>query len=186
MAIDPNIPVPLKFNPVKHHRNYILQTLRGNSTEQIIELLDPICNNYIDIYTGSLTPEEIGRKVLEVLKSKQTLLSANFECWLDATSEYQKITLQDDSEWVLRKSADAERYIHLHPARTGKFSYRFKGSTLKTIFMLKASATALKQPLSLENVNRIRITVGLSPVKKLEKGKGILNCYEKFFGREQM
>lgn len=181
MAIDSNIQVPLKFNPLKHHRNHILQTLQSNSTEKIVELLDPICNNYIDIYTGNLSPEEIGREVLKKLKSKQVLLPENFERWIDATIEYRKVTLQDKSEWVLRKSADTIRYIHLHPARTGKFSYRFKGSTLKTIFMLRATPTGPEQTLKLEDVNRIRVQVGLSPVKKLEKGKGILNCYEKFF-----
>jgi hypothetical protein len=186
MAIDLNIPVPLKFNPLKHHRNFILQTLEGNATEKIIELLDPICNNYIDIYTGSLTPEEIGRAVLDVLKSKQVITRAGFERWTTATREYRKVILQDKSEWVLRKSTDTERYIHLHPARTGKFSYRFKGSTLKTIFMLKTVFTSPEQSLSPENVNRIRLQLGLSPVKKLEKGKGILNGYETFFNPEPL
>lgn len=184
MAIDPDIPVPLKFNPLKHHRNFILQTLQGSSTEKIVQLLDPICNNYIDIYTGILTPNEIGLEVLEILKSKQVLLQEDFEQWIDATDEFRKVTICDGSQWLLRKSAGTERYIHLHPARTGKFSYRFKGSTLKTIFMLKAALTGPEQTLSLENVNRIRLQVGLSPVKKLENGKGILNCYDKFFCRE--
>lgn len=184
MAFDSNIPAPLKFNPLKHHRNFILQTLRGNSTEKIIELLDPICNNYIDIYTGSLTPEEIGREVLDVLQSKQVLLREDFERWIDATVDFRKVVIRDRSEWVLRKSPDPDRYIHLHPARTGNFSYRFKGSTLKTIFLLRAATSAEEKPLSLENVNRIREQVGLSPVKKLEKGKGILNCYKTFFDLE--
>lgn len=184
MVANPEIPVPLKFNPLKHHRNYILQTLQENSTGKILELLDPICNNYIDIYTGNLAPEEIGREVLDLLKSKQVLLRENFERWIEATGEYRKISLRDQSEWVLRKSTDDDRYIHLHPARTGKFSYRFKGSTLKTIFMLKAVERGPQQPIALETVNRIRVQVGLSPVKKLEKGKGILNGYEKFFDQE--
>lgn len=181
MPIDPDIPVPLKFNALKHHRNYILQTLQRNSMEKIMELLDPICNNYIDIYTGSLSPEEIGREALKVLKSKQVLFSENFESWVGETSGYRQITLADNSEWVLRKSADPERYIHLHPARTGKFSYRFKGSTLKTVFALRTATTSPGQMFSLENVNQIRLQVGLSPVKKLERGKGILKCYETFF-----
>lgn len=182
MAIDSNIPVPLKFNPLKHHRNYILQTLRENSTEKIVQMLDPICNNYIDIYTGILTPKEIGLEVLEILKSKQVLLQEDFEQWIDETDEFRKVTIRDGSQWLLRKSTEIERYIHLHPARTGKFSYRFKGSTLKTIFMLKAALNGPEQTLSLENVNRIRLQVGLSPVKKLEKEKGILKCFDAFFG----
>lgn len=181
MTIDSDIPVPLKFNPLKHHRNYILQTLRGNSTKKIIELLDPICNNYIDIYTGILTPKEIGGEVLDVLRSKQVFLREDFEQWINATDEFRKVTIHDESQWLLRKSTDPERYIHLHPARTGKFTYRFKGSTLKTIYLLNALPPGREPALSPESVNQIRQQVGLPPVKKLEHGKGILKCYQTFF-----
>jgi len=37
---------------------------------------------------------------------------------------------------------------------------------------------------TLEMVNRVRNQIGLSPVKKLERNKGILGCYEKFFAQE--
>jgi hypothetical protein len=55
---------------------------------------------------------------------------------------------------------------------------RFKGSTLKTVYLLKTISPEIP---SLEKVNSIRKQIGLSPVKKLERSKGILNCYEKFF-----
>lgn len=58
---------------------------------------------------------------------------------------------------------------------------RFKGSTLKTVFMMKTMKDSTEDSRSLENVNRIRIQIGLSPVKKLEKGRCILNCFELFF-----
>jgi len=89
--------------------------------------------------------------------------------------------LEDESEWVLRKSNEDERYIHLHPARTGHLSMRFKGSTLKTVWMLKSSFPGPQQTPSLEKVNRVRIQIGLSPVKKLDPNQGIMKCFNLFF-----
>lgn len=184
MADETDIPIPVRFNPFKHHRNYILRVLESATPESIINLLDPVCNNYIDIYTGAMNPEAICNAVIEILKSKQAFQPDDFTRWVDSKNGYRKITLEDRSEWVVRKSNEAERYIHLHPARKGLFTIRFKGSTLKTAYLLKTSFPDLQESLSLGKVNRIRIALGLSPVKKLERNKGIVNCYEKFFVRE--
>jgi len=70
MAKEADIPLPVRFNPFKYHRNYILSVLESGSPEVIISLLDPVCNNYIDLYTGSMTPQAIGIAVINVLKSK--------------------------------------------------------------------------------------------------------------------
>ncbi|MCX6237299.1 MAG: hypothetical protein NTY07_07025, partial [Bacteroidia bacterium] len=52
--------------------------------------------------------------------------------------------------------------------------------------LLKKSLSAFQETLTLEKVNRVRMQVGLSPVKKLERNKGILKCYEKFFYRDKL
>jgi len=185
MANESDIPFPVRFNPFKHHRNYILGILESVSPEAIINLLDPVCNNYIDIYTGTMTPESIGNAVIDILKSKQVFLPGDFAPWVDLKNGYQQIQLEDHSEWVVRKGIEAERYIHLHPSRTSPFTTRFKGSTLKTVYLLKAGFSNFQEPLSLERVNNVRMQIGLSPVKKLDRNKGILNCYEKFFSKPQ-
>lgn len=179
MDEDTDIPSPVRFNPFKHHRNYILEVLNGNSPEVIIDLLDPICNNYIDIYTGVLSPGAIGKSVISILKSIDVLQPENFSRWLGTKNGYNQIKLEDLSEWIIRKSNESERYIHIHPARTGLLTVRFKGSSLKTVYRLKG----FKETISLENVNRIRMQIGLSPIKKLERNKGILNCYKKFLDK---
>jgi len=178
-----DIPSPIRFNPFKHHRNYILGVLDSTSSEVIISLLDPVCNNYIDIYTGLMTPDAISNAIIDRLKMQQFFDVVAFSHWVDSTNGYQKIQLEDHSEWVIRKSFEAERYIHLHPSREGSFTIRFKGSTLKTAYLLKTGFANLQEPLSLERVNSVRIQIGLSPVKKLDRNKGILNCYEKFFSK---
>jgi hypothetical protein len=181
MADKTDIPFPVLFNPFKHHRNYILSVLHSASPEKIINLLDPICNNYVDIYTGTMTPNAIGNAVISVLKSNQALQLDDFSLWVARKNGYRQIKLEDQSEWVVRKSSEPERYIHIHPARTGQFTIRFKGSTLKTAYQLKTSFANMQETLTLKKVNQIRIQIGLSPLKKLEHSTGILYCYERFF-----
>ena len=181
MTEEPDIPILVRFNPFKHHRNYILRVLEFASPEVIINLLDPVCNNYIDIYTGPMTPESIGNAVIDILKSNRVFKADDFTRWVDIKNGYRQIKLEDQSEWIVRKSNEDERFIHLHPAREGPFTIRFKGSTLKTAYLLKTGSKDFQETLSLEKVNRVRIQIGLSPVKKLERSKGILNCCEKFF-----
>jgi len=60
------------------------------------------------------------------------------------------------------------------------FTMRFKGSTLKTVYLLKVGLKGFRETPSVENVNRVRVRTNLSPVKRLEPGKGILYCWEKF------
>ncbi|MDP4291606.1 MAG: hypothetical protein Q8908_11045 [Bacteroidota bacterium] len=181
MDEETDIPFPVRFNPFKHHRNYILDMLNGTSAETIIGLLDPICNNYIDIYTGEMNPDAIGNAVISILNSNRALQADAFTHWVTSKNGYRQIKLEDQSEWIVRKGNETERYIHIHPARTGAFTLRFKGSTLKTVYQLKINYARPGETLTLEKVNRVREHVGLPPLKKLEQSKGILNCYRKFF-----
>jgi len=185
MKEESDIPFPIRFNPFKHHRNYILDVIKSASPEVIIGLLDPICNNYIDIYMGTITPGAIGAAVISTLTSNQAIHKDDFTRWIATKNGFRQIRLEDGSEWIVRKSIEKERYIHIHPARTGLFTMRFKGSTLKTVYLLKIHSVSHHEKLSLEKVNRIRIQIDLSPVKKLERNKGISNCHEKFFDQDQ-
>jgi hypothetical protein len=181
MSKEGDISFPVRFSPIKHHRNYILNILTNSSPETIVSLLDPVCNNYIDIYTGLMTPHEICLAIIDVLRSNQVFEKADFIRWVDSKNGYRQITLEDQSEWVVRKSVESDCYIHLHPARGGKHTVRFKGSTLKTACLLKSMFSGRKELLSLETVNLVRLKIGLSPVKRLDRSKGILNCLDKFF-----
>lgn len=181
MTDEADMPLPVRFNPFKHHRNYILSILDSAAPEEVIDLLDSVCNNYIDIYMGMLTPEFIVNGVVDILKSNQVFHFEDFCSWIASKNGYQQIKLEDHSEWIIRKGDIAERYIHIHPTRTGPLTARFKGSTLKTIYMLKTSFAGDDETVLVDNVNRIRRQIGLSPVKKLDKNKGILKCYESFF-----
>ena len=184
MADESDIPFPVRFNPFKHHRNFILSILEEVTPEMLTGLLDPVCNNYIDIYTGEMTTEAIGNSVIAFLKSNQVYQVDAFTRWLGSSTGYRQIKLEDHSEWIVRKSNESERYIHLHPARSGSLTIRFKGSTLKTVYLLRAGVAKHGEIPSLEDVNRIRMVIALSPVKKLERNKGILKCFDAFFSSD--
>jgi hypothetical protein len=184
MDKDTDIPFPVWFDPLKHHRNYILGMLKTTSPDEITGLLGSICNNYTDIYTGSMSPVTIANSVISQLESNRVLPPDDFTHWVASKNGYRKIRLEDQSEWIVRKGSETGGYVHIHPARTGLFTIRFKGSTLKTVYLLKISINGIQDRLSLEEVNRIRIQIGLSPIKKPQKCTGILNCYKLFFDRE--
>lgn len=180
MCNDINIPPPIRFNAFKHHRNYILAVLNSTSSQELFHWLDPLCNNYIDIYTGQMTPEEISDSILQKLQNDNLFEFENFRHWLAKGNGHRSIRLKDGSTWIIREGTDPERYIHVHPSRSGHYTIRFKGSTLKTIYQLKVGKKKTVHSPSLVQVNQTRQKIGLSPVKKLVKGKGILKCYHQF------
>jgi hypothetical protein len=181
LAASCEIPLPVLFNAFKHHRNFILKAVRNEARESIVDLLEPICNNYVDVYFGTMTPNEIAGEAISFLKSVKAILPGDFTRWVAASKGYRKVNLHDGSEWIIRKSDDTERFIHIHPARSGQFVFRFRGSTLKTVCLLKKISGDSQEPLSLERVNAARALIALSPIKSLERNKGISNCYTKFF-----
>lgn len=181
MTEDLDIPLPLRFNPLKHHRRYLVSFMEKASPELISSLLHPVCNNYLDLYVGAMSPGAITRSVIDILMGNHVLEIDDFTNWVNSHNGYQPVKLEDQSEWIVRKSELRDRYIHLHPSRTGPLSVRLKGSAFKTICQLKASLPDNNTTISLEQVNLARQQIGLSPVKKLEKGKGISKQYETFF-----
>jgi len=174
-----NILWPIRFNPFKHHRDHIVRMLRDASAEELISVMEPVCNNYIDIYTGNLTPEDIGNEVVRVLQVQRVLQACTFERWVGSANGYRQIELHDRSFGCPQKRRG--RSVHSYSSGTDRpFTIRFKGSTLKTICRLKAEMADPQRIPSLEDVNRSRKEMGLAPVKKIEQSKGILKCYQEF------
>jgi hypothetical protein len=174
------IPAPIAYNACKHHKSCILAILDNSLQPELKNLLVSVCGNYIDIYTGDLTPGSISAEILNFLRQNQLLARDKFESWVKYPAGYKAIKITDQSEWILRSGNDGQRYIHIHPAKTGKKTIRFKGSTLKTIYQFKVD---FKNPCpDLGLINKARQKISLSPVKKLEPGKGILRCWDVFFG----
>lgn len=181
----PKIPVPVTFNPSKHHFGFLLEQIelwRKTEWKNVEKELLLIGGNLLDLYLGKLTVEQICRESIDYFREKEISDPVEFRKWL-GPMEFRKIELSDKSLWVIKEGIDEERFIHIHPAKNSPSSIRVKGTTLKTVLALLINNEKLTgdQRSNLERVNQIRTDcLKLSPIKTLERGKGILRLWNYF------
>lgn len=181
----PKIPVPVTFNPHKHHFSFLLKQIelwKKTDWETVEKELLLIGGNLLDLYLGRLPVEQVCKECIEYFAEMEISGPAEFRKWL-APKEYRKIELSDNSLWVIKEGADKKRFIHIHPAKNSPYSIRVKATTLKTVLALLINDEKPTGDLqsNLKRVNQIRTGyLKLSPIKSLERGKGILrvwNCF---------
>ena len=98
--------------------------------------MSEINSNYVDIYTGEFSVNELVRQIDDCLKLQKIIDSNCYASWLgDAT--FRILTLGDGSEWVLRQGANSARYVHFHPSRNAPNMLRLHGNTWKTALAMK-------------------------------------------------
>jgi hypothetical protein len=161
------------FNCWKHHLNFVLEQIsatRDNSNHSglfhnALSELAAIGNNTFDLYTGSLTVESIHEQIHLYLTQNSLTTPEQYNTWLGPVG-YKEIKLSDQSGWVLRFGTQTNKYVHVHPSRSGRFTKRFKGSSWKIalLFLLQNRNT---NDINLSQINSIRLSLGLSPVKKI-------------------
>jgi hypothetical protein len=184
------IPVPITFNPHKHHFHFLLEKIgqwKKASWNKVEKDLLIAGENLLDFYTGNMTVEEICYECLEELEKALITDRISFLIWLKH-DKYRKISISDTSEWIIKQGLDTERYIHIHPAKQSPYTIRVKATTLKTVVALKVNGVLLINDLqeNLQKVNEIRIgLLKLSPVKSLHQQKGILKLWSLFEKTEQ-
>jgi hypothetical protein len=172
------IPLPLTFNPHKHHLGFLLQQLKiwqNKEWPEVTGEMKVIGNNLIDLYYGKLNVTEICNECLYYFETRKINSYEKFLEWLPP-NEYRKIELSDKSVWIIKKGASNQRYIHIHPAKNSTLTIRVRAATLKTAIAIKIQEKKLSKTndLNLHFVNQVRTEIlGLSPVKNLTRGKGI-------------
>lgn len=175
---------PVTFNPHKHHLGFLKKQIKTWHTlpwEEVEKELLLIGTNLSDLYCGALSVEEICRQGLQFAFQQNLTSTQKLKNWL-SPKEFRKTTFSDGSEWVIKQGHNSESYLHIHPAKNSLFTVRVRGTTLKTVVALKITATQKKdERLTLQQVNRIRREkLALSPIKNLEKGKGIQRIWSLF------
>jgi hypothetical protein len=172
-------PTPVLLNPWKHHagalRHAIAQAVHGGDEAGLHDLaaqLVVIGTELMDLYIGKLTPAEIAARVLDALQTDNRLSLDAYRAWLQANGGYGVLTFEDASRWVLRLGDEADRYVHVHPARWAPQTLRVRANVLKTAVLVRAyvgvhGGDSLK--LALLNDVRSRF-LGLSPLGKLAAG----------------
>ena len=180
------IPLPVMFNPYKHHFHFLLNEIkRWKQCEwaEISKELLPIGNNLVDFYTGTLSIHEICTETLYFFRNQKIVLRDDFIKWLQ-TSEWKKIELSDHSKWLIKCGNDDERFIHVHPAKFSMHSVRVRATTLKTVIALMVCEITIS-PVHKNNllaVNTIRKEkLELSPIKSLHNAdSGIMRLWQQF------
>ncbi len=180
-------PVPLTFNPYKHHFRFLLQQIgvwKNMEWREVHNELLYIGENLLDLYIGDLTLDEICDECIHYFQNRNITSKDLFLNWLHPF-EYRKIKLNDFSEWVVKESNDHEKYIHIHPAKHSVHTIRVRAATLKTVISLIITTNPISgqmnENLLAINQNRTKY-LQLSPIKSLHPDKGILKLWELFNG----
>jgi hypothetical protein len=164
---------PVLLNTWKHHAPALRQRIRAtvqegaSALDELAGRLVVIGTELMDLYTGRFTPMEIGAQVCSRLAAEGRLLLPEYRAWVTANGGYGVQTFPGDgSRWVLRLGDEAERYVHVHPARRAPATCRVRANILKTAVLVLAHAGIHGgDPLERNLVNLVRARyLGLAPV----------------------
>lgn len=159
-----------------------IKSWRNTEWQNVEDEMRVIGSNLLDLYLGKLSVEEICRESIDYFNKKNISGPEEFKNWLKP-SDYCKIELSDQSVWIVKEGVDSKRYIHIHPAKDSPHCIRVRGATLKTVLALKTieNLGITSASSDLGKVNFIRQEyLQLSPVKSLQRGKGIARLWSIF------
>jgi hypothetical protein len=185
MLTDYPIPEPFQFNPLKHHfkfiRIYILSNIdneKGIDIKGLIKEIRHIGTSVMDVYTGSLTVDDICKEINGCLKKESADDYKKFSEWAGTKfSDFRTVTLSDSSRWMLKFHNDEKRYVHIFPARSSPHSFRVKANTLKSA--LAYYILIGKDFITRDDLNSARKHISLSPVKTTSDAEAITIMIEK-------
>jgi hypothetical protein len=155
-------PAPVLFNAWKHHAGFLRQRIRAAAQgdaglDELAPHLVVVGAKLMDLYTGSLTPRDIGQQLLDQLRAAGHLEVAAMRSWLSANGDYATTTIDDGSVWVLRLGEEDGRYLHVHPARWTPRTVRVRANVLQTaVLALTHAAIHGGDPTDLGCVNAVR------------------------------
>ncbi len=178
------IPVPILFNPLKHHLGYIKEFIDINAgindipdNQAIVRELKHIGGSVMDVYSGELSYDEIGAELLAYIKKQKLNEIRKFHEWTgDEPNDLKTIALSDGSSWVMKYYDHEKRFVHSFPARFSPFSFRIKANTLKSAILFQIFIG--KDFISEESLNTARAIAGLSPVRDVFDTEAITEMIE--------
>src|SRR5262249_37291741 len=135
----------------------------------------------MDLYTGSLTPAEIGREALAQLQTEGRLERETYGPWIAAQGGYRLLTFSvDQSVWVVRFADADERYVHVHPGRWTPETRRERANVVKTAILVLAHAAVHGGDVQdVKRINQVRQKfLGLPPVRDLVPNQGLASLLD--------
>ena len=167
-----HVEAPFEFNLIKHHLQFIRNELKYAETPALPDLLNRIGNSQFDLYTGVLYPPEIIRDLRMYLEREAVFGRIPFIKWLGSRRGFRTVTIRDGSVWVLRCVPEADRFLHIHPARYSPNSIRVRSVSLKSAFLALTEIRKAPEE-ALDVVNRVRqMYLELPPLKNIDPRQG--------------
>ena len=184
MKPESTIPDPFQFNPLKHHLSFIREFISWNSSEEkgidvrtLVKEVRHIGTSVMDVYTGSLSVQEICSEINDYLQNNKLDRMNSFSEWTGTGyGDFKTITLSDKSVWTFKYNSDKKRFVHLFPARLSPHSFRVKANTLKSAVLYYIIIG--KDFISCDDLNNARQYLGLSPVKDTAETEAITEMIE--------
>jgi hypothetical protein len=161
------------FNLHKHHAGFLRERIGtavaagATGLPALADELVIVGTKLMDLYHGPFSPREIADRVMAKLRPARRDTPTEFRAWVESAGGYETIEFPEDmSRWVLRTGDEADRFIHVHPARNSPFTVRVRANVLTTaVLTLAYSAIHGGDPLSRSVVNAVRRDyLGLAPV----------------------
>jgi hypothetical protein len=179
--MDEPIPHPALLNTWKHHAGWLRwrigSAVSGGAAgvSELASELVVIGTRLMDLYTGPLSPADIGREALAHLEAAALQDYPALAASLATTDGYALLTLSDGSAWTVRLGPADGRFVHLHPGRWATNTMRVQANTLKSAIVAHAFARLTGQePTDLEVLNAARMAyLNLLPVRQLDADGGL-------------
>ena len=176
-----DVPPPVLLNTWKHHAGALRQRIKevGQAGAAVLQELPRhllvIGSDLMDVYTGRFSPGEIAATIIAELRAKGRLSLDAYRDWLQATGGFGVITFPEDTScWVLRMG-NADRYVHVHPARRAPATRRVRANVLKTAVMVLAYVQVNGgEPTDVSLINAVRKQyLALAPIRGLSGAEGL-------------
>jgi hypothetical protein len=189
-----DVPPPILFNAWKHHAGALRQRIADvraagmDALDTLPAKLLVMGTELMDVYTGVLSPAEIGAATVAALRAEHRLDWANYGPWLEDGGGYRVLTLPADAScWVLRLGEEGGRYVHVHPGRRTPHTRRVRANVLRTaVLVLAHVAVHGGDPLDVALLNCVRQQfLGLAPIKELTGNEGLRGMIVLLGGRGQ-
>lgn len=184
MITEYQIPEPFLFNPLKHHLAFIREFIATKLSDEhkidshtLVKELRHIGSSVMDVYTGSLSIQDICDDIKDYLRRNELDEIRNFAAWTGIKySDFKTVSLSDTSQWMLKYHNDESRFIHLFSARLSPHSFRVKANTLKSAVLYYILIG--KDFITREDLNSTRELLGLSPLKNTAEAEAITEMIE--------
>ncbi|RJP72725.1 MAG: hypothetical protein C4539_03170 [Ignavibacteriales bacterium] len=172
---------PVLLNLWKHHLGFIIGNIVKTKSEADLEIIRTnllkIGGSQMDLYIGSLTPENILDQVYSFIQSNQLTTKENYQSWLssDSGKEYSQFSLSDKSDWTFRLGNEEDKFVHIHPSRYSPNTIRIKATVLKTAILVFSFLNFKNGSyIDINLINRLRKEyLEESPLKTVEFKKGL-------------